>query len=492
EILNLAHVFIMGSDSRIQLWNAGCEQLYGYTSAEAVGHNAHELLKTEFPCPRGEIDAELEKTGQWRGELVHTTKNAARVRVASNWILHRRQTERAPVILEINSDVTARWLAEESLKEADRDKDRFIATLAHELRNPLNAITSSAELLSRTVQDHPSANLAAQILARQLGQLQRIVNDLLDVERLTHGRIILKKTRLSLAEIIDTAVDICKLMIDEKNQQLNLTLPDGNMFLFGDKTRLAQILSNLLDNASKYTPSGGKIALIVEKDKQTVTFRVRDNGIGIAPEGISRIFNIYFQEKASPRPELRGLGIGLALVRQLTEMHGGTVEARSEGLGQGSEFIVRIPVTEDQTDLLAPSTSTLNKSSDAHRQETNLKLLIVEDNRDGAEAMKLLLEADGYEVQTVLNPQSALAIAPSFRPTAAIVDIGLPGMDGYELARQLHKLVPTTVLIALSGWFINPDDQRFREAGFRFSFTKPLDPGQLQQLLVNLADGSAK
>jgi two-component system, chemotaxis family, CheB/CheR fusion protein len=481
EVLNLAQFFIMDADHRIRHWNAGCEQLYGYTSAQAMGHNAHQLLKTEFQEPRSEIEAELENTGQWQGELVHTTKNGARTRVASKWILHRRNGEHAPVILEVNSDVTARWVAEEGLKEADRNKDRFIVTLAHELRNPLNALTSTTELLSRTVQDNPSANRAVRILSRQLGQLQRIVGDLLDVERLTRGRIALTRARCSLADVITTAVESCKSAIDEKNQLLEVAAPDKDHFLLADKTRLAQILSNLLDNASKYTPSGGKIELIMEKGPQTITFRVRDNGIGMAPEAISRVFNIYLHEHSLVRPEAQGLGIGLALVRQLAELHGGTVEARSEGLGKGSEFIVRIPMVWDETALPA---ATPHEPGDGKKK---LKLLIVEDNSDSAEAMKMLLEADGHEVQTAREPKSALAIAPIFQPALAIIDIGLPGMDGYELAARLQKLVPATTLIALSGWRINPDDRRFKEAGFRFNFTKPLEPAQLEQVLATLA-----
>jgi two-component system CheB/CheR fusion protein len=483
-ILNLVPVLVLDSQRRITLWNAACQRVYGYSAEEAIGQIAHNLLSTEFPCGRADIDAQLERSGSWEGELTHVCKDGTRLTVASHWILHRRRPEQPPVILEMDTDITARRLAEEALREADRRKDLFIATLAHELRNPLSAMLNSVELLHHRDRDEHTVSLAATILKRQLKLMIQMVDDLLDIERLTHGRIALKKTRVAVAEVVEAVLENCRPLIDAHTHRLHVSIPKNPVFLEGDPTRLAQILSNLLDNAFKYTPTGGTIDLTAEQVEQEVVFRVRDSGIGISPEVLPRVFNVYFQGDPLEPSQAKGLGVGLSLVRQLTEMHGGTVAAQSAGPGKGSEFIVRLPIAAEPQDIREPLSSPgLDTAAESGPQR---RILLADDDRDSTEAMALLLQAKGHEVRAVHNGPAALESAKEFKPDVAILDIGLPEMDGYELARQLAELVPGVTLIALSGWRIDPNNSRMREAGFRFHFTKPLAPDKLNSLLAEL------
>jgi CheY-like chemotaxis protein len=266
-----------------------------------------------------------------------------------------------------------------------------------------------------------------------------------------------------------------------------VTAPRQSLFVEGDVVRLAQMLSNLLDNAFKYTPEGGNIYLVVEQVGREVTIRVRDSGMGISQEVIPRVFDLYFQGEAMEGSELIGLGIGLHLVRNLAEIHGGTVTANSAGPGQGAEFVVRLP--------LAPAAPYEKHSAPTHAESTSpvqgrspkRKVLIVDDNPDLAEAASLFLQANGHEVRTAQDGASALLSVKEFQPDAAVVDIGLPGMDGYELARRLRELDPGLALAALSGWRIDPDDKRPREAGFSTYFTKPANPEELLNFVVNRA-----
>lgn len=344
QMLDLAQVLVLDESHRIILWNAGCEQLYGYSSAETLGKNAHELLKTEFPLPLAELEAQLHRFGQWQGELVHSTRDGKRIIVASHWILHQRASNQPAVILEINNDITARRVAEDLLREADQNKDRFLLTLGHELRNPLSAIVSSVSLLGRIEGETQAASKARDIVERQLNHLVRLVDDLLEIERLTRGRIELRKAPIEISAVVTAANEIARPTIDAHGHRLELSLPEERIVVDGDLTRLGQALANLLDNACKYSPAGSLIKLSVENSAGAVSIRVSDNGMGIAPEMLPRLFDLYAQGQPSPGAELHGFGIGLALVRLIVEMHGGTVRAKSDGVGKGSEFTVRLPL----------------------------------------------------------------------------------------------------------------------------------------------------
>ncbi len=344
EILNMEPAFILDSDRRITMWSSRCESTYGYSADEAIGKNAHELLKTVFPQTRAEVDVQLQRTSQWEGELIHTIKSGAQIVVASHWILHR-DDNRPASILEMNIDVTARRRAEEALREADRNTDRFLATLAHELRNPLGAIRNGLALMRRAGRDSAAASRASEIVERQVGSLTRLVDDLVDVERLRHGQIKLQKSRIELRSVINAAVEMSQPRIEDGRHHLKVTTPPQAVEFEGDLTRLAQVISNLLDNAAKYTPKGGNIELSGERDANQIVIKVRDSGMGIGAEMLPKLFELYAQGQPLPGNPSQGFGVGLALVRQIVELHGGSVSASSDGPGRGSEFVVRLPVT---------------------------------------------------------------------------------------------------------------------------------------------------
>jgi CheY-like chemotaxis protein/two-component sensor histidine kinase len=347
-------------------------------------------------------------------------------------------------------------------------------------------MVSSAEVLQSREVDKQSTDRAIGILARQLKNLTRLVDDLIDVERLTHGRVALRKARVSVNDVVQAALESCQPRATTGRQRLKVTTPRQSLFVEGDQVRLAQIFSNLLDNALKYTPEGGTIDLVVEQSGPEVTIRVRDTGIGISPEVIPRLFDLYFQGEPMSGAELKGLGVGLHLVRRLAELHGGTVTANSAGPGQGAEFIVRLPLAPAAPSEEHPASTREESTSPAERQSPKRKVLIVDDNADLAEAAALFLQANGHEVRSTQDGLSALLVVKDFQPDAAVVDIGLPGMDGYELARRLRELFPGLALAALSGWRIDPGDGRPRESGFSTYFTKPADPEQLLKFVTNL------
>jgi signal transduction histidine kinase len=268
--------------------------------------------------------------------------------VVSRWVLHRPDENRPPVVLQVNNDITARLEAEEALRQADRNKDQFLATLAHELRNPLGAMLNSVELIRQPANGSEQLERASEVLQRQIRHLLRLVDDLLDFERLAHGKITLQKKRITLSEILDAGMEICRPMIDPKSHQFAVSLPSEPVTLDVDADRIAQVIANLVHNAFKYTPAGGRIDLTVEAKNRDLTIRVRDTGIGISAELLPHIFDMYAQGGSSGIG-LNGLGVGLALVRQLVELHGGTVAAYSEGLQRGAEFVVHLPLVEDAT-----------------------------------------------------------------------------------------------------------------------------------------------
>jgi two-component system CheB/CheR fusion protein len=482
EIVDLGDLIVRDAEDRIQLWSAGCERLYGYTREEALGKNVHELLRTEFPQPSAEIKAMLHKDGQWEGELVHTDRAGNRIVVVSRWALHHPDQNRPPLVLQVNNDITARRNAEEALRQADRNKDEFLATLSHELRNPLGAMLNSVELIQQPARGREDIARASGVLQRQVGHLLRLVDDLLDLERLAHGKIALQKKPAKLSEIVDGAMEICHALVDSNDYQFVISLPSEPVMLAVDADRMSQVICNLVHNAFKYTPPGGRIELAAEVTNREVTIRVRDTGIGISAEVLQHIFNMYAQGGASSGAGRRGLGVGLALARQLIELHGGSIEAHSEGLQKGSEFVVRLPIVEppaaaeDQarTEMAAPATAS----------SENSRILIVDDHRDAANALAALLEGSGHETAACYEGKAAIETAKSYRPKVVILDIGLPGMDGYEVAQQLRELLPNVKLIALSGWVAEEDSRRARNAGFDHYLVKPLQLVELQKLLL--------
>jgi two-component system CheB/CheR fusion protein len=392
----------------------------------------------------------------------------------------RRRADGAPLgYVGCSVDITEIKESEDALREADRRKDEFLATLAHELRNPLAPIRSSLQLL-RESSDAPAEVCA--MLERQVDQMVRLVDDLLEISRMTQGRIELRRERVELASVLQAALETSRPAIEAGGHRLELSLPGEPLAVEADPLRLAQVFVNLLDNAAKYTPDGGRIRLRAERRGDEVEIAVRDDGVGIPSELLPLVFEPFTRSAHALPRATGGLGIGLALVARLVALHGGRVEARSEGAARGSEFVVRLPL---RTSEAAPRVEA-DRTPASAVAETSQRLLVVDDNRDAADSLAMLLRKRGAEVLVAHDGASALETARARRPTAVLLDLGMPDMDGYEVARKL-RAEPTaqqTLLVALTGWG-QPDVQsRCREAGFDHHLVKPVRIETLEALLA--------
>jgi PAS domain S-box-containing protein len=387
----------------------------------------------------------------------------------------------AAIVIERHLESRERRQAEEQLREADRRKDEFLATLAHELRNPLAPLRNGLHILQAAGGTGPAARVH-EMMERQVNHLVRLVDDLLEISRITRGKIELCKERVDLAAIVRSAVETSRPLVESAGHRLDLSLPPEPLTLEADAVRLAQVVANLLDNAAKFTDAGGQIWLSAQREGDSVTLSVRDTGIGIASDMLPHVFDMFTQADRSPGRAKDGLGIGLTLVRSLVQMHGGSVEARSEGLGKGSELIVRLPLAMEQP---APGAGPEPRESPVL---TARRILLIDDNRDAADSLALLLELLGAEVQAVYDGPSALAVLEACRPTAVLLDIGMPGMDGYEVARRIRQQprLRDVPIIALTGWGQEEDRRRARDAGFDHHLIKPVDIEALQALLTSL------
>lgn len=388
------------------------------------------------------------------------------------------------------SDITEQKNMEDSLREEHRLKDEFLATLAHELRNPLAPILTGLQVLEVAKPGTDTFARAMQVMRRQVHHMTRLIDDLLDVSRITRNRIELRKERQPIRPIIEQVVETIRPVIDGNAHKFTLHLPPDPIYIDADYARIVQIISNLLNNAAKYTRPGGNICLAVYRENGDCVITVRDNGMGIPKEKIDRIFDLFVQLDRSLERASGGLGIGLTLVKKLVEMHGGSVSAKSAGIERGSEFTVRLPLSEETYKPTAPAT---NGSGQKVRA---CKILIVDDNADAAQSLGMLLNIHGHEIQVAHDGASALDKFQKFKPEIMIQDIGMPGMSGHEVARQIREIEkdsPTHVsLIALTGYGQEEDKVRSKEAGFDFHLTKPVDLADLERILYRLcgAEGS--
>ena len=374
-------------------------------------------------------------------------------------------------------NITARKEAQTALEEANRQKDEFLAMLAHELRNPLAPIGMASELLSRTLVDDPNSRAAIGIIKRQFTQLTRLVDDLLDVSRITQGRIVLQKTPVDLADVVAQAVEMVEPQLREKRHGLAITAASYEpLYVSGDFARLVQCVANLLTNAIKYTEAGGQLSICIRGNEQNALIEVSDSGVGISAELLPRVFDMFVQSERTLDRSQGGLGIGLAVVKRLIQMHDGTVIARSEGVGRGSTFEIRLP----RLPLPAPSKANGIQLSSAPR-----RVLIVDDNVDAADSLSMLLAIEGHETKVAYRPDEALGCAAMFLPDVALVDIGLPEMDGYQLAQRLRAMPELSGLrlFALSGYGQPEDLKRSRAAGFDGHLVKPIEVTALQRAL---------
>ena len=381
-------------------------------------------------------------------------------------------------------DISEAVASEKTLRDADRRKDEFLATLAHELRNPLAPLCSAMPMMGRPDGSRLSDRLQ-QMMSRQLDYIVRLVDDLMDISRITRGRIALRCAPTTLADVLQGAVETSMPLIESAHHKLNLTLVPEGIVLDADAVRLTQVFANLLNNAARYTSPGGQIWLHAYEEDNMAIVSVRDNGIGISPQMLPRVFDIFSQEREAASQRQGGLGIGLTLVANLVRMHGGSVEASSAGLGLGSEFMVRLPQAPKMAAVDEPGHASGGRAADDAAQ----RVLVVDDNRDAADTLSMLLEFMGSkEVKVANDGPAALAEMESFRPDVVLLDIGMPGMDGNEVARRIRQQpqFATTRLVALTGWGQDEDRRRTHESGFDHHLTKPVDIAALQALLANL------
>jgi signal transduction histidine kinase/ActR/RegA family two-component response regulator len=383
---------------------------------------------------------------------------------------------------QIRAHLRDRERVAESLNEADRRKDEFLAMLAHELRNPLAPISNALQVLRLSGLTDPVASRMCEVMQRQVDHMVRLVDDLLEVSRITRGKITLHSEPSDLTVIIRNAVDVSRPLIDAAGHRLSIHMLDTPILVDGDPIRLTQVFANLLNNAAKYTPERGKITLTAQKRDGRAVISVRDSGEGIAPEMLARVFEMFTQAPPAAAQAKGGLGIGLTLVRQLVELHGGAVEAFSEGPGMGSEFIVTLP-------LLVAAAAGSAKSPEADAADSRFfgrRMLVVDDNADGADSLGLLLEMLGADVRVVYDGHAALEALDTFQPSVVLLDVGMPDLDGYEVARRMRARGGNQLtIIAITGWGQPDDRARSREAGFDEHLTKPPDLEQLRHLLVS-------
>jgi len=373
----------------------------------------------------------------------------------------------------------------DELVAADRRKDQFLAMLAHELRNPLAPIRNAVELMRQVETVDPSFQPSREMVERQVKHLARLVDDLLDVSRLTHGSIRLRKESVDLGAVIQRAADATRSLIDSRSHVLTVELPAPPIRLDGDAARLEQVVSNLLNNSAKYTMPGGHIWLSARREGDEAVVRVRDNGIGVPPDVLGRVFEPFVQSDGSLARAEGGLGIGLTLVRSLVEMHGGSVQAQSPGLGQGSEFVIRLPI---RVTAAAPEPPPPREAS-LFMPARPVRVLVVEDNVDAAESLATLLGLWGHEVRIVHDGLEALDAAHAYHPEVVLLDIGLPGLDGYQVAERLRQdpELDGTLLVAMTGYGQPEDRRRSHEAGIQHHFVKPVEPFVLRNLLAAVA-----
>ena len=375
------------------------------------------------------------------------------------------------------------------LSEADRRKDEFLATLAHELRSPLAPLANMLEILKRAGGDPEVVQRAQEVMERQLGQLIRLVDDLLDLNRITHNRLELRHSDVELSSVIHQAVEACRPFADSAGHDLRVTLPAEPIHVRADPARLAQVVGNLLNNSCKYTRPGGKIWVNAECRGAEAVLTIKDTGIGIPPDKLDSIFDMFTQVGRSTERAHGGLGIGLTLVKRLVQMHGGSVEAHSDGEGHGSEFVVRLPIVVTVSAAVTPRSTASNEAL------TSRRILVVDDNEDSAASLATLLKMTGNETFTAHDGVDALEAIEARRPDVVLLDIGLPRLNGRDVCRRIRQQPwgRKVVVVALTGWGQEEDQRRSLEAGFDGHLVKPVDYAKLIALLSSLAsEGSAR
>jgi PAS domain S-box-containing protein len=465
---------LLGPSGAVLRCNRALAELAGRPFAELVGRRLDEVLPAELAAAAAAVLRGGARNG--RGESVEAA-------AGGRWFCLTAVPAPGsggpqPQTVLVVTDVTQHRRAEQALQEADRRKDEFLALLSHELRGPLAPLRNALHLLRQRPAEADGVGRLCDLAERQVQQLARLVDDLLDVSRIARGKLELRPEPVDAVRVAADALETVRPQVEARGQRLTVQLPPGPVPLEADAGRLVQVLVNLLTNAAKYTPAGGEITFSAAAPDGAVVFRVRDTGVGLAPEVLPRVFELFFQAEPGAHG---GLGIGLSLVRGLVEMHGGTAEATSDGPGRGCEFVVRLPAAAG-----APGVRPTAPWTAPAPGPGRLRVLVVDDDVDGAESMALLVRLWGHEVCVAHDGPAALRLAAQGLPQAAVLDIALPGVDGYEVARRLRQLpeLRGALVVALTGYGQEEDRRRAFEAGFDHHLTKPVDPELLGELLA--------
>jgi PAS domain S-box-containing protein len=475
-------IFMLDPEGRVASWNAGAESIKGYQAHEVLGRH-FSLFYPPEAIARGWPEYELvaaQQEGRFEDEGWRVRKDGSTFWANVVITPLYDQEKRLRGFAKVTRDMTERKKME-ALEASNTQKNQFLAMLSHELRNPLAPIRNALEVMQEKSSGDPVIEWAREMIERQVGHLSRLVDDLLDVSRIITNKITLRNEPVEIADLVASVAEASRPLMEKRGHIFEVETPDEPLWVEGDATRLSQALLNLLNNAAKYTPDGGRVWLTVETDGEQAILRVRDTGIGIPPELLPKVFDLFRQgERALDRSE-GGLGIGLTLVQQIALLHGGSVQAWSEGAGRGAELSFRLPLLAKAKPAEAPPAVSLEPV----RAHVPRRVLVVDDNRDAAVTLEMLVQLWGHEVRTVHTGTAAIEEAVAFRPDVILLDIGLPEMDGYEVARRLRANadLKETVLVAITGYGQEDDRRRSREAGFDHHLVKPVDPTRLQEVL---------
>ena len=467
-------------DGIVTSWNPAAMRLFGYAPAEIIGKPITTIVPPELHAEEHELLARL-RSGERieHFETIRLAKDGRRIDISLTVSPIRDEDGDVIGASKIARDITERKRTDHLMREANRQKDEFLATLAHELRNPLAPICAAAELFKRARSLAPELRAATSILERQARQMTHLVDDLLDVSRITSGRIRLHPEPLELNELLQAIMETYRQSAETARHQITLTTSGEHVYVSGDRTRLTQVFSNILHNAVKYTPASGRIEVTLRTENRQAVVSVRDSGMGIPPEMLEHIFEPFAQLDRSYERAEGGLGIGLTLAKRLVELHEGRIEARSSGRGSGTELVIRLPVI-----AAAPA----QRASAPPRQSAvsaSCRVLIADDNHDAAVSLSMLLQTMGHDTRVVHDGIEALEEAEHFRPNVVLLDIGMPRLDGYETARRIasRPWAVATQIVAVTGWGQETDRQRAKEAGFHRHLVKPVDLDALRDLL---------
>ncbi|HEX7054150.1 MAG TPA: PAS domain S-box protein [Burkholderiales bacterium] len=478
-------IFMLDAEGRVMSWNPGAERIKGYRAVEVIGQH----LRIFYP--------EEARRRRWPEQQLAAARDYGRFEDESLRVRRDGSTFWAHVVVtpvrdasgtlrgyaKVTRDLTDRKRIE-ALERAERQTNEFLAMLAHELRNPLAPISNALNLLARKPTVDPAELWVREVLVRQTGQMTRLVDDLLDVSRITRAAVVLDRKPVDLRSVVRNAADASRQWFAERGQSFEVRLPEERLIVEADEVRLNQVIQNLLHNAAKYTPDGGRIALSAAREEAAVAIRVCDSGVGMSPELLASAFELFKQGVQGLERRQGGLGVGLTLVQRLVTLHGGSVQAHSDGPGRGSEFVVRLPLREEPAIVREPAAPRAAPSGSGPAR----RILLVDDNRDAAQALCLLLQADGHQVQVAGDGASGLELARATRPEVVLLDIGLPKMDGYEIARRIRgdPQLEGTVVVAVTGYGQIHDRARASASGFHHHLVKPVEFSALQELLRSL------